>query len=134
VKVLVTKPSLYERDELEEFFQSQSWEPFFAEEPRTMYQMLSRDDYDVVLYNLSSTDDFAAIRYINRNYPNIRVIVSTDDRLVNTIMNIQKGQFTVTKKFDDLCNLEKLFSEMKKPLSGNESISFEPNFKISDKR
>jgi DNA-binding NtrC family response regulator len=111
VKVLVTKPSLYERDELEEFFQSQSWEPFFAEEPRTMYQMLSRDDYDVVLYNLSSTDDFAAIRYINRNYPNIRVIVSTDDRLVSTIRDVRAGKFTVTGHLEKMGQLEKLFPE-----------------------
>lgn len=112
MKVLITKPNPYQKEELIEFFQNQAWETYFAEEPRTMYQMLSLQDFNAVLYNLNNTDDFAAIRYINLNYPDIRVIVSTDDRLVNTIMNIKKGKFTVTNQFDDLCNLEKLFNDM----------------------
>ncbi|GEM_PF-2145477 len=111
MKVLVTKSSLYERDELQEFFQDHSWEPTFAEESKTMYQMLSREDFDTVLFNLSSTDDFAAIRYINRNYPNIRVIVSTDDRLVSTIRNVRAGKFTVTGHLEKMNLLEKLFPE-----------------------
>lgn len=73
--------------------------------------MLSREDFDTVLFNLSSTDDFAAIRYINRNYPNIRVIVSTDDRLVSTIRNVRAGKFTVTGHLEKMNLLEKLFPE-----------------------
>jgi DNA-binding NtrC family response regulator len=110
MKVLIAKPNKFEVEELIEFFLNRAWDAHIATEPGSIYQMLSQQAFDAVLYNLGSTDDFAVIRYINTTFPSVKVIISTDVGLVATIDNVRSGNFTLLRQPNQFNQLDQLFS------------------------
>lgn len=93
MRILICRPNLYLKDELTEYFGACGWESDLAIEPVSVYQALSQRAYDLILYYVSSLDDFAVIRYINEHYPGIGVIVSVEPGLGNAIENVRLGSY-----------------------------------------
>lgn len=110
MKILIAKTNPGEAEELKEFFQSKACEVYIASEQRLVYQLLAQRDIDAVLYNVSSLDDFATIRYINTNYPLAKVVVTSEAGLSANIENVRQGDFTALKLPYHLCQLQELFT------------------------
>lgn len=110
MKILIAKTNPGEAAELSEYFQSNACEVFIASERRQVYQELAAKEIDAVLYNVSSQDDFAVIRYINSTYPSIKVVVTSDAGLSTYIDNVRQGAFTALKPHYHLNQLKELFT------------------------
>lgn len=110
MKILIARTNPGEAAELSEYFQSKTCEVFVATEQRLVYQVLAQKKIDAVLYNVSSLDDFAVIRYINATYPCAKVVVTSDAGLGANIDNVRQGDFTSIKLPYHLCQLQELFT------------------------
>lgn len=97
MNILIAQASPGEATELLEYFQGNACEVFIAPERKFVYQALARHSIDAVLYNVSSLDDFAVIRYINITYPMVKVIVTSDAGICTKIDNIRQGDFTALR-------------------------------------
>ncbi len=110
MKILIAKTSPSEAAELREYFDSNACEVYVASEQRLVYQVLASKEIDAVLYNVSSLDDFAVIRYINTTYPKAKVVVTSDAGLGANIENVRQGAYTALKLPYHLNQLQELFS------------------------
>jgi len=98
MKIMLMKPGPYEAANLEEFFQGLHTELITAHDPRSLSKALLDGDTDILLYNVSSIEDFALIRYVNIHHPDVRVIVLTENGMGSAIENVRQGSFGSLRK------------------------------------
>ena len=110
MKILIANTNPGETAELREYFQSNACEVYIAAEQRRVYQVLAQKAIDAVLYNISSLEDFAVIRYINATYPLVKVVVTSEAGMGANIDNVRQGAFTSLKLPYHLPQLQELFS------------------------
>ena len=115
--ILLARSSPYEEDDLKEFLLSHECTVLVARELPTLYQLLSTEPVDAVLYNVVSMDDFIVIRYINDNFPLVKVVVSTDDGFSTAIENMRNGTFQTLKRPFRLNQLNDMFWNNMSPIS-----------------
>ena len=117
MKILIAQTNPGEAAELREYFNGNACEVYVASEQRMVYQLLASKEIDAVLYNVSSLDDFAVIRYINATYPEAQVVVTSEAGLSASIDNVRQGAFTALKLPYHLKQLQELLTEKQAPSS-----------------
>ena len=95
MKVLVINNSEIIYSQLEEFSNYLNAETIFADNIEDSIGILANFSIDVVLIKLNTILDFGMLKYINDNYANIKVILSANNSLNETISIIQKGNFSM---------------------------------------
>ncbi len=110
MKILIAKANQSEETELRDYFQTYKCEVYAAVTKQAIFQILAGGAIEAVLYCLSNLDDFSIIRYINKTYPAVRVVIVSDSGLCNTIDNVRYGVFTSLKHPYRLNQLNSLFS------------------------
>lgn len=100
MKVILMKPESYERAELEEYFQSISYAVESVYDALELTNSLTRNVADLILYNVTGSQDFGVIRYINSEFPKLPIVVTTDTGISKMIENLRICKFrTVSKPF-----------------------------------
>lgn len=129
VKILITQSNPGEAAELKEYFQSNACEVFIAQERKLVYQVLAKHSIDAVLYNVVDLYDFAVIRYINKTYPQVNVVVTSDAGFCANIDNIRQGAFTSLRFPYHLNQLQELITTESVKSAQNPSITTENSYK-----
>jgi DNA-binding NtrC family response regulator len=109
MKILIAKANQSEETELRDYFQTYKCEVYAAVTKQAIFQILAGGAIEAVLYCLSNLDDFSIIRYINKTYPAVRVVIVSDSGLCTTIDNVRYGVFTSLKHPYHLNQLNSLF-------------------------
>ena len=110
MRILICRPNLYLKEELTEYFSANGWESDLASDPGSIYQSLSQRQYELILYYVSSLDDFAVIRYINSHYPDLRVVIASDSGFAAGIENVRQGDYTSLGSSGQLGQLRELMT------------------------
>lgn len=110
MRILICRPNRFISEELIEYFRGCNWEADIADEPGSIYQSLSRADYDIAFYNVSSLDDFAVIRYINATHPETQVVITSDAGFEASIENVRLGAYTSLRLPNHLNQLQELLT------------------------
>lgn len=108
MKILLVRPNPYEEAELSDFLRSHDCEVLTATGQKAICQTLSEIRIDQVFYFTVSMDDFILIRYINEHYPQIKVVVISEERICNAIENVRNGNFEAIRSPFHLSQLYKL--------------------------
>lgn len=119
MNILIAQASPSEATELLEYFQGNACEVHFASERKLLYQVLAQHSIDAVLYNVTSLDDFAVIRYINTTYPLTKVVAASDTSFYAKIDNIRQSDFASLQLPYHLNQLHELIT----------AVSFKPESK-----
>lgn len=98
MNVLMVKTKEYEKRQLNDFFDTVSSRLFFAEKNHDIYRILSESGINAVLYFVENIDDFAMIRFINQNYPEVKVLVITENYICTGIDHIKESVFTYLRQ------------------------------------
>lgn len=110
MRILLAKPKPLEEAELLEYFSSMQCGTEIVYDRNELCSILNCQPIDIVLYNASTVEDFAQIRYINENYPEIKVIVSLETNLGNAIENVRKGSYQAIRRPFHLSDLDACIS------------------------
>ncbi|MDD4308817.1 MAG: hypothetical protein PHO32_00385 [Candidatus Cloacimonetes bacterium] len=98
MRILLAKPKPLEEAELLEYFSSMNCYAKTVNNRSELCNVLDSQEIDIVLFNASTVDDFAQIRYINDNYPTVKVIVSLETSLGNAVENVRNGSYQAIRR------------------------------------
>jgi len=110
------KPGAYEKANLEEYFRGLCNDVFTVHDLRSLSQGLLKDQVDLLLYSISGLEDFGIIRYVNDNYPDVKVILLTENGMGTIIENVRRGNFASLPKpfhLDELSDFITDYTQLK---------------------
>ena len=93
MNVLVMSSKKYFRDEMAEFFQTENIKLFSADTLESAIDILFKDKIDIFLFNIDSLEEIELLRYINKYYQTIEVIILTNNFLHNAISILRTGHY-----------------------------------------
>ena len=89
------EPPLY--DEIRDFIYSRNGQAFFSVNVEQSINLLSTHPVDMVVLMMYKPEDAALLNFINRNYPEIEVLVSASKEYKEMISIFNEGHFSVLK-------------------------------------
>jgi len=108
MNVLVMSSKKYFRDEIAEFFQTENIKLFSADTLESAIDILFKIKIDIFLFNIDSLEEIELLRYINKYYQTIEVIILTNNFLHNAISILRTGHYRLMNnpfKFQELKTL-----------------------------
>lgn len=87
----------YLYDEIEDFIHEREGDVFFSSSIDQSIHVLDEAHVDTVILTLHKLGDAAILRYINKYYPGVKVLVSASKEYNDIIHTFHKGNFSVLK-------------------------------------
>ncbi len=108
MRVLVAKPNPLEVDELAEYFQQLGCKMVVGCDRQSICKILVQSDIDIMFFNVTEIADFNMIRYVNENYPGIKVIASLEAGFLKAVETVRGVSFQTIQSPYHLNQLEEL--------------------------
>jgi DNA-binding NtrC family response regulator len=93
MNILAIKQNEFQSSEIEEMIENNDSKVFFLETISEALKFIDKNSIDIVLINITSVSDIGFIKYINDNFSNTQILLSTDEDMQEAISVIQTGDF-----------------------------------------
>ncbi|MCD4819654.1 MAG: hypothetical protein K8S23_13280 [Candidatus Cloacimonetes bacterium] len=109
MNILAINQNEFQSSEIEDMIQNLDSEIYFAKTILDAIKIVEEICIDTVLINITSISDIGFIKYINDNFDNILVYVSSDKPFEEAISIVRTGKYTLLHNPVMLRELKKEF-------------------------
>jgi len=108
MNVLIVGMNEYFLKDLEEYFTINDDVPYYADNSRGAIQILSETKIDLVILEFCIFDEVKLVKYINDNYPETQVVLTTSKKINEMMKIIKNSEFRVLQHPFRFSELKKL--------------------------
>ena len=91
-----------------DFLKTNNSELFLVESTQQAVHVLSKNIINVVLINMNSISDIGLVKYINDNFPNVRVFLTVENQIEEAISVFKNGSYKLLSNPMKLQELKKI--------------------------
>ncbi len=114
MKILLVSTSDYIANEIKDFLSLYNDTFYLARTNKQAINILNKAKVDYVLIDSIIQNEFKLIKYINENYSNVKVIITVQKELLETVYIIKHGKYDVLAQPFRLSDLKKQIEHLTK--------------------
>ena len=108
MNVLIVGTNKYFLKDLNEFFIVNDYIPSYADNSRKAIEILNNIKIDLVILEFSIFDDVKLVEYINSNYPETQVVLTTSKKINEMMKIIKNSKFKMLQQPFRFSELKKI--------------------------
>ena len=108
MNILLINDNKYIVNEMTDFLKTNNSELFLVESTQQAVHVLSKNIINVVLINMNSISDIGLVKYINDNFPNVRVFLTVENQIEEAISVFKNGSYKLLSNPMKLQELKKI--------------------------
>lgn len=103
-------------EEVDDFFSTHHEKVMFSDSTEKSFQILTREDVNIVLLYVQTVTDVAILKYINENYPEIKVFITADKTFDELISIFNRGSYTLIHEPFRVSSFRSMLEEMNRSI------------------